>query len=184
MSRFLRPRLGACKGIDDIVPRTVIEPLPEPCVSRCGVRVRFAETDLMGIAHHATYLLWFEVGRVEYMRRRGVDYVAWNARGLHLPVVEAHVSYNKTVRFDELLTIETRLGELKRASLRFDYRLLRTSVAGDELVADGYTRLAAVGDDHRIRRLPADALDVLRSPEPPSGEGPLETDGFASVFVR
>ena len=82
---------------------------PEHCVSRYVVRVRFCETDLMGIVHHGSYLSYFEAGRVEYMHRRGVEYLEWAKQGLHLPVVEAQVRYRKTARFDERLVVETRL---------------------------------------------------------------------------
>jgi acyl-CoA thioester hydrolase len=122
----------------------------------------------MGIVHHGTYISYFEVGRVEYMRRRGLDYHSWTQLGIHLPVVEAHVRYRRTARFDELLVIETRLADLQRVQMRFDYRLLRPSAgngAGEELVAEGYTTLACVGHDHVIRRVPEDAVLILRGPE-------------------
>jgi acyl-CoA thioester hydrolase len=118
----------------------------------------------MGIVHHGTYISYFEVGRVEYMRRRGLNYTSWTEMGFHLPVVEAYVRYRKSVRFDELLVIETRLTELMRVKVRFDYRLLRTTNE-EELVAEGYTLLACVGQDHVPRRLPPQAEAVLTGPE-------------------
>jgi acyl-CoA thioester hydrolase len=137
------------------------------------VRVRFGETDLMGIVHHGTYISYFEVGRVEYMRRRGLDYHSWTELGIHLPVVEAYVRYRRTARFDELLCIETRLSELTRVKVRFDYRLLREpegegAAAGDpdqQLVAEGHTLLACVDQHHIPRRIPAEAEAVLLGPE-------------------
>ena len=120
----------------------------------------------MGIVHHASYLSYFEAGRVEYMHRRGVEYLAWAERGVHLPVIDARLRYRRTARFDELLVIETRLGDLRRVRVRFDYRVLRaTGASGEELVAEGSTELACVGDDHRPRRLPADVIELLSSPE-------------------
>jgi acyl-CoA thioester hydrolase len=137
------------------------------CLSRHTVRVRFGETDLMGIVHHGTYISYFEVGRVEYMRRRGLDYHSWTQLGIHLPVVEVHVRYRRTARFDELLCIETRLADLQRVQMRFEYRLLRPELGngGEELIAEGYTTLACVGHDHVIRRVPQDAEAILRGPE-------------------
>jgi acyl-CoA thioester hydrolase len=138
------------------------------------VRVRFGETDLMGIVHHGTYISYFEVGRVEYMRRRGLDYHSWTELGIHLPVVEAYVRYRRTARFDELLCIETRLSELTRVKVRFDYRLLRepegeaalTPMDPDQqLVAEGHTLLACVDQHHIPRRIPAEAEAVLLGPE-------------------
>ena len=147
--------------------------VPEHCLSRYLVRVRFGETDLMGIVHHGTYISYFEVGRVEYMRRRGLDYHSWTELGIHLPVVEAYVRYRKTARFDELLCVETRLSELARVRVRFDYRLLRapegrdpSELNGDaEVVAEGHTLLACVDRNHVPRRVPAEAEAILLGPE-------------------
>ena len=138
----------------------------------------------MGIVHHGTYISYFEVGRVEYMRRRGLDYHSWTELGIHLPVVEAYVRYRKTARFDELLCVETRLSELARVRVRFDYRLLRAPdghesadhLNGDaEVVAEGHTLLACVDQNHVPRRVPAEAEAILLGPEldraPPSGNG-------------
>src|SRR5450432_2225353 len=145
----------------------VTNELPAHCVSRHVVRVRFGETDLMGIVHHGTYISYFEVGRVEYMRRRGLDYNSWTELGIHLPVVEAFVRYRKTARFDEVLCVESRLTELTRVKVRFAYRLLRGGGGPDsnELVAEGFTLLACVGDDHVPRRIPPNADAILRGPE-------------------
>ncbi|MEO8900503.1 MAG: acyl-CoA thioesterase [Polyangiaceae bacterium] len=130
------------------------------------MRVRFGETDLMGIVHHGTYISYFEVGRVEYMRRRGLDYNSWTQLGIHLPVVEAHVRYRRTARFDEVLCVESRLTELTRVKVRFEYRLLRGGASSDgELVAEGFTLLACVDDQHVPRRIPPNADTILRGPE-------------------
>lgn len=120
----------------------------------------------MGIVHHGTYISYFEVGRVEYMRRRGLNYNSWTEMGFHLPVVEAYVRYRRSVRFDELVIIETRLSDLSRVKVRFDYRLLRSTEQGEEeTLAEGYTLLACVDRDHVPRRLPPEAEAVLMGPE-------------------
>lgn len=140
--------------------------IPAHCTSRYDLRVRFGETDLMGIVHHGTYISYFEVGRVEYMRRRGLDYHSWTELGIHLPVVEAYVRYRKTARFDELLCVETRLTELMRVKIRFEYRLLRMLPnLSEEIVAEGHTLLACVDQHHVPRRIPAEAEAVLLGPE-------------------
>lgn len=140
--------------------------IPAHCHSRYDLRVRFGETDLMGIVHHGTYISYFEVGRVEYMRRRGLDYHSWTELGIHLPVVEAYVRYRKTARFDELLCVETRLTELARVKIRFEYRLLRQlPSAQEEVVAEGHTLLACVDQHHVPRRIPPEAEAVLLGPE-------------------
>lgn len=115
----------------------------------------------MGIVHHATYLYYFEAGRVEYLRRRGIEYLEWASRGIHLPVVEAHARYRKTARFDDLILVETRLTELGRVKIRFGYRLLRDEV----LLAEGFTLLACVNENHAPIRIPEDVASVLRGPE-------------------
>lgn len=129
--------------------------------SSVDLRVRFCETDLMGIVHHATYLAYFEAGRVEWLRRRGVTYADWARGGLHLPVVEASVRYRVPARFDELLQVETRLAELRSHSLRFDYALRRDGT----VLCEGTTRLACVDDAHALRRLPEEMVVILVSGE-------------------
>ncbi len=141
---------------------------PALSVSTHELRVRFGETDLMGIVHHASYLTYFEAGRVEWLRRRGVTYAAWADRGMHLPVVEVGIRYRAPARFDELITIETRLTELRSVSLRFDYRLLRPSTSGDAepmLLVEGFTKLASIDDAHTLRRFTDDVLAILRAGE-------------------
>jgi acyl-CoA thioester hydrolase len=114
----------------------------------------------MGIVHHAKYLEYFEAGRVEYMHRRGIGYLDCVNRGIHLPVVETSARYRRTVRFDERLVVDTMLTELGRATVRFTYRLLREDLSG-ELVAEGATLLACVGNDHAVRRIPDDIAAML-----------------------
>jgi len=142
--------------------RFVIErAYPDHCVTRLGLRVRFFETDLMGIVHHATYLTYVEAGRVEYLRRRGADYRALMERGFHMPVVEALLRYRRTARFDDELVVEARLGALTRVTVRFDYTVLREG----DLIVEGHTLLACVDETHKPRRIPADIVDLLRAPE-------------------
>ena len=129
------------------------------------MRVRFGETDLMGIAHHSSYVAYLEVARVEWLRRRGVSYATWAARGLHLAVVELDLRYRAPARFDDELAVETSLAEVRAASLRFAYRLVR--VSDGALCAEGSTRLACVDDRGALRRLSGEMTDVLAAPELP-----------------
>lgn len=135
--------------------------MPETALSCLEFRARFCETDLMGIVHHGVYLTYFEAGRVEWLRRRGVTYAEWARRGMHLPVVDAGVRYRSPARFDDVLIVETRLTELRSHSLRFEYKLLREST----LLAEGFTRLACVNDAHALTRIPKDVVAVMSSPE-------------------
>ncbi len=127
------------------------------------VRVRFGETDLMGITHHASYVGYMEVARVEWLRRRGLTYAGWVHRGVHLPVVSLSLTYRAPARFDDELAIETVLGEVRAASLRFDYRMLRT--ADGMLCAEGSTRLACVDGGGGVRRISAEMVEALRREE-------------------
>jgi acyl-CoA thioester hydrolase len=129
--------------------------------SRYELVVRFCETDLMGIVHHANYLKYFEAGRVDWLRRRGVRYDAWAKRGVHLPVVEASLHYRRAARFDEPLIIETTCDPRRHVTVNFSYRILRET----ELICEGETLLACVGHDLRPTRLPEDVIAILRSAE-------------------
>jgi acyl-CoA thioester hydrolase len=139
----------------------------DPTAARSVVRlrVRFGETDLMGIVHHASYVGYLEVARIEWLRRRGVTYASWAEHGRHLPVVELSLQYRAPARFDDELDVETTLAELRAASLRFVYRVVRAG--GGALCAEGSTRLACVDDSHVLRRFTPEMLAVLRDAERP-----------------
>lgn len=125
------------------------------------VRVRFCETDLMGIVHHASYLVYFEAGRVEWLRRRGVTYADWASRGVHLPVVEAHVNYKAPARFDDLLIVETTLADLRSVSMKFTYSIRRDT----KTIAEGFTRLGCIDDEHKLLKISGDMRAVLLAGE-------------------
>ncbi|HXX69598.1 MAG TPA: acyl-CoA thioesterase [Polyangiaceae bacterium] len=136
---------------------------PASARSVVRVRVRFDETDLMGIVHHARYLSYMEIARVEWLRRRGVTYADWAQRGRHLPVVEVSVRYRAPAHFDDELDVEASLSEVRAASIRFDFRLIR--VDDGTLCAEGSTRLAHVDGRHALRRITEEILAELRRPE-------------------
>jgi acyl-CoA thioester hydrolase len=136
---------------------------PSTARSVIRIRVRFGETDLMGVAHHSSYLSYMEVARIEWLRRRGVTVAAWAERGMHLPVVELSLKYRAPARFDEEMDIETTLGEVGAASVRFDYRVLRAS--DGTLCTEGSTRLACIDDLHGLRRISEEMVEVLMRPE-------------------
>lgn len=146
-----------------IVPPIVASEGPGPGVtsSRVAVRVRFAETDLMAIVHHASYLIYVEEARVEYLLRRGANYADWAARGIHFPVIDARLRYRAAAAFPDRLEIECWVGQATRVSVRFDYRIFR----GDTVIAEAYTTLACVDDARVPKRVPPDVLAVLSSPE-------------------
>ncbi|QMV18087.1 YbgC/FadM family acyl-CoA thioesterase [Granulicella sp. 5B5] len=117
------------------------------------VRVRYAETDQMGVVYHANYLVWFEVGRVEMMRQLGLDYKDMERdEGALIAVVEATARYKAPARYDDELVIRTRLANVRASILRFKYEVLR--VADETLLCEGETVHLVVGRDMRRRMLP------------------------------
>jgi len=131
-----------------------------PLARRTRVRVRYADTDGMGIAYHANYLVWFEVGRTEWLRESGWTYREMEAGGVSLPVIEAHCEYRQPARYDDEIEICTAATVLSRVRIRFDYeaRLATDST----LAATGHTVHAALGADGRPRRLPPRVLELLQ----------------------
>jgi acyl-CoA thioester hydrolase len=119
----------------------------------------------MGVVHHQNYISYFELARIEYLRNRGLNYSSWFALGIHLPVIDVYVRYRRAAYLDDLLTVESRLSELGRVRVRFDYRVFREKDGVEELVAEGHTTLACVGNDHAPMRLPNEAVQVLLSRE-------------------
>lgn len=112
------------------------------------------------MVNNGNYLSYFEVGRVEWLRAAGLSYRELEARGYGLVVVEAFVRYRKGARFDDELRVRTRLSEIGRASLRFEYEILR----GDETITTGYTRHGCVKlAGGRATHIPKDVLENLRS---------------------
>ncbi len=130
-----------------------------PVPSTHTVRVRYAETDQAGMAHHAAFLPWFEEGRVELLRRLGKPYQEFEAQGLHFPVREVFCRYWSPARFDDVLLVTTVIGEVGGASLRFRYRITR-EVDG-ALIAEGYTLHACVNDAGKVQRLPQEVRALL-----------------------
>jgi acyl-CoA thioester hydrolase len=122
------------------------------------IRIIFGDTDQMGVVYYANYLRFFESARAAYWRELGKSYKDLEAWGVALPVVEAHCNYRRPAYYEDLLDVEIEVSELRGASIRFAYRVLRTT----ELLADGYTRHAVIGTDGRPKRLP----DELRAAIP------------------
>jgi acyl-CoA thioester hydrolase len=110
------------------------------------LRVRFSETDAMGVANNGAYLAWFEVGRVEYLRALGHSYAQVHDGGMDMVVVEARIEYRAALRFDAAFTVECECTEVRGATFTFAYELR----AGERLHARGETRHACV-DRARMR---------------------------------
>jgi acyl-CoA thioester hydrolase len=120
--------------------------------STSHVRVRYAETDKMGVVYYANYLVWFEVGRTDLLRRSGWTYRDMEADGYALPVVEAHCEYRQSAKYDDELEVRTTGALLSPVRVRFEYEIIRT--AADAPLASGYTIHASLDPLGKPRRLP------------------------------
>jgi acyl-CoA thioester hydrolase len=125
-------------------------------------RVRYSETDQMGVAHNKAYFEWFEIGRTEYCRKQQIPYKDIEARGHALVVVEAFCRYKKPLRYDQPFLIRVALQEMtpKKAVFRYE---LRTKDDGT-LIAHGYTTHIAVNKKGKVRPLPEDLMEKIKRP--------------------
>ena len=125
----------------------------KPFVAETRVRVRYAETDQMGVVYHANYLIWFEVGRVEYIRQLGLDYKSMEREeGCGIAVVDVSVRYKAPARYDDELVVQTTLLAARGPVIRFGYKVLREE--DGVLLCEGETMHVVVGRDMKKRSLP------------------------------
>lgn len=127
--------------------------------STTALRVRYAETDMMGFTYHGNYFTWFEVGRVQMMDELGLPYRALEQRGYRLPVLEAHANFLRPTFFDDRLELLTRVRERPTARLRIDYELRRAG----ELCLTGHTVHAFVNAQGEPVKPPADVREKMRA---------------------
>ena len=127
-----------------------------------AVRVRYAETDQMGVVYHANYLVWFEVGRVELIRALGIEYTRMEKDDdCHIVVADAHCRYLLSARYDEILRIRTRIAESRNRIIRFSYEVIRD--ADRKLLATGETTHIICGSNGRPKLLPAKYHSVFKA---------------------
>lgn len=125
------------------------------------VRVRYADTDQMGVVYHARYLEWFESARTELLRIAGLPYKSIEDRGFFLPVIEAHCRYQHPVRYDEVVNLTTRLEEINRLKIKLQYQVF---VEGDPVQhAEGWTLHCFTGKKGRPVRAPQDLIDAMKA---------------------
>ena len=136
------------------------------------VRVRYAETDQMGVVYHANYLVWFEVGRVELMRALGVEYKKMEIEDdCHIVVADAHCRYQQSARYDDVVRIRTRIAESRNRIVKFAYEVFRD--ADGELLANGDTTHIICGSNGRPKLLPQKyrvLLEAMGVPNPDRSE--------------
>jgi len=128
-------------------------------VHTTSMKVRYAETDNMGIVYYANYLVWFEVGRTEYLLAQGLDYRDVEKEGLFMAVAEAHCAYKAPARYGETVTVATWPEEVRNSSLAFAYRVTRQ---GDGTVlAEGRTTHVLIDKDLRPKKIPGKIRALL-----------------------
>jgi len=141
-----------------------------------GIRVRYKDTDRMGVVYYGNYLTFFEVGRAEFMRELGFPYSDLENRGYTLAVTDASVKFHANVGYDALITVMTRISGFTRVRVRFEYRVV--DEAG-RLLVTGETGHACLDGRLKATRLPRDLMEVLQ------GNGPGNFDELAkTVFSR
>jgi acyl-CoA thioester hydrolase len=137
------------------------------------VRVRFADTDAQGIAHNSSYLVWFEVARVEYLRAYAGGYQALRDHGIEALVLESFCRYRVPARFDDVIDVHARCGDLRGARFRYDYLLVRSDGVA---VADGWTAHACVdARTFRPTRVPDWLVAAIRAAEVSSESSSLSS---------
>jgi len=130
------------------------------------VRVRYAETDQMGVVYHAEYLVWCEVGRTDFIRALGLPYAELERRGTALAVAEATIRYHAPARYDDRVHVETRLVDVRSRAITFDY-LIRNADSGERL-ATARTVLVSLDPSGKLTPMPAEIRDLLeRAATPP-----------------
>jgi acyl-CoA thioester hydrolase len=133
---------------------------PKSKIVETPVRVRYAETDRMGIVYHAHYIVWFEIGRTNYCRAAGMPYRAMEESGLWILVTAVDCRYRGPARYDDEVRVRAELTELASRGLRFGYEIVGD---GGRLLAEGSTRHVFADAQGRPRRAPADILETLEA---------------------
>jgi acyl-CoA thioester hydrolase len=123
------------------------------------IQVRYAETDQMGVAYHAAFFPWLEVGRMSLLHRRGKTYGQMEAEGVCLPVVEAHLEYLRPARFEDILVIQTHVKEVRRATVTFAYEVRRKGEPG--VLARGHTVHVTTTREGKAIRMPDWVREIL-----------------------
>ncbi len=123
------------------------------------IRVRYKDTDLMGVVYYGNYLTFFEVARGEYMRDLGLPYSELEAKGYSLAVIEASARYHSNVGYDSLVTVKSAITEIKRARLRFDYEVYSSE---ERLLVTGHTIHACVSRDLKPGRIPEEIVTAVK----------------------
>ena len=123
------------------------------------LRVRYAETDAMGVVYHANYFVWFEVGRGDYFRAFGQDYGEWEGQGYYLPASEAHARFHAPARYADVVTVRTWLEEARSRSVTLGYEVV--DKVRDKRLVSGWTKHICMDSNGQACRLPTDMQALL-----------------------
>jgi acyl-CoA thioester hydrolase len=133
-------------------------------VTEIELRVRYAETDQMGVVYHANYFVWCEMARTELIRRRFLPYSELEKRGVVLAVAEASMRYLAPARYEDDVRVRTWISEVRSRTVTFDYEIERVGGSDPPIrLATATTRLIGLGVDSRPRTLPRELLDALEN---------------------
>jgi len=127
---------------------------------RVSIDVRYAETDQQAVVYHSNFLVYFEVGRTDWVRAAGYPYRQLEEEGFALVVAEAHLRFLAPAHYDDRLIVETRLAELRTRSCTFHYRILRDGE--DRALVEGWTALVCIGQERRAVPIPEELAEALR----------------------
>lgn len=122
-------------------------------------RVRYSDTDHFGVVYYARYLDWFEAGRTEILRAKGVTYSELEKKGFFAPVVEIKVNYFKPARYDDIVEVETSIEHIGNSSIKFNYKVFNKKTK--ELLAEAYTVNVFINKDMKSVRIPEEVRRVL-----------------------
>jgi acyl-CoA thioester hydrolase len=141
-------------------------------VDETTLRVRYAETDAMGVVHHSQYVIWFEVGRSSFMRNANVSYAEVEQAGHQFRIAEIGARYHAPACYDQVITVRTWLSELHSRGLTFSYAIVRPEAAGgaEQVLVTGFTKLICTDRTGHVHRLPAELRQALQSLAAPSLE--------------
>lgn len=133
-------------------------------ISASEIRVRYGETDQMGVAYHANYLVWCEVARTDFIRALGFTYAEMERQGVLLAVAEANLRYHASAKYDDLVRVETRLEGVQSRSMTFRYDLRRIAASGDtggERLVTASTMLVSIAPGGKLVALPPEIRALL-----------------------
>ena len=134
----------------------------QPVIAESRLRVRYAETDQMGVVYHSNYFIWFEVGRVDLLRELGFTYREMERQdGCYIAVVDARCRYKAPARYDDEITVRTHLKNVRESVVHFGYEAIR--ISDGTLLAEGETTHIVTDKEMKIKAIPAKYLDVFRA---------------------